>query len=69
VKDQLGVVLPSIVLETAISYVRRNRADYTVPLLAAPNTTVLQKRAADRPDWGSFIPFPVAQRKNWSSAV
>lgn len=57
-------LLPAI--ETVINYVRCNRPDYALAHLAAPNTTVLQKRAPDRREWSSFVPFPVAQRENWT---
>ena len=56
-------------IETAISYIRCNRPDYVVAHLAAPSTTVLKERGLDRRGWGSFLPFPVPQRSNWSSEI
>ncbi len=56
-------------IETAISYIRANRPDYALAHLAAPSTTVLQKRGPDQRHWGEFSPFPVPQRSNWRSVV
>ncbi|HLY05435.1 MAG TPA: class I SAM-dependent methyltransferase [Rhizomicrobium sp.] len=58
-------LLPAI--ETVINYVRCNRPDYALAHLAAPNTTVLKKIAPDAREWSSFVPFPVAQRENWTN--
>lgn len=57
-------LLPAI--ETVINYVRCNRPDYALAHLAAPNTSVLCKVAPDAREWSSFVPFPVAQRENWT---
>ncbi|HEX3429796.1 MAG TPA: class I SAM-dependent methyltransferase [Rhizomicrobium sp.] len=54
-------------IETVVNYVRCNRPDYAIAHLPVPNTTVLKKCAPDRRDWSDFKPFPVEQRKDWTS--
>ena len=53
-------------IETVVNYVSSNRSDYAVAHLAAPNLTVLKKRATDLREWSAFMPFPVPQRSGWT---
>jgi methyltransferase family protein len=56
-------------VESALSYVATNRADYAMAHLPAGNLAVLQKLDEDRRPWYAFQPFEVAQRCDWTAAA
>lgn len=56
-------------LESALNYIAANRPDYSIVRLPAADLAVLQKLDADRRPWYAFQPFPVAQRRDWTTAA
>lgn len=53
-------------VETAVTYLQRNRRDYTVNTTAADNFAIMKKVSRMRPGWGQFTPFPVSELSDWN---
>ena len=57
-------VYPAI--ESALNYIAINRRNYAIARFPAANLAVLKKMDADRREWSAFLPFDVAQRRDWT---
>lgn len=54
-------------VETLIHFIKSNRKDFEVSWLEICNTAVLRKVEVDKREWAHFVPFDVADRRDWAA--